>query len=327
MKDLINSFEFQLKQALEIGEAADLKRNKEKIKTILICGMGGSGIGGTILSNIISSSSSVPLFVLKDYSIPNFVNKNTLFIACSYSGNTEETISSLNLAIEKKAQIACVTSGGKLLDLAKKKSFNYIKIPGGNPPRAMFGFSFIQLFYLLLYFEIIDASFKKEIKTSIDLIAKEKKQIVKKSQKIAALLDGKCPIIYSAPNMEGVAIRFRQQINENSKMLAWHHSVPEMNHNELVGWRKKDKNLSVIFLRNESDFYRIKERIELNKKEISKYCSRIIEIWSKGESLIEQSLYLIHLTDWVSLFLAEKSGIDPVEVNVISLLKNKLGDL
>ena len=328
MKDLINDFTSHLQEALKIGEFAKFSPSVKTIENIVICGMGGSGIGGTIIENVINDSLDIPLIIVKDYSIPNFVSEKTLFIASSYSGNTEEVISALTHAIEKKANIGgCITSGGKLLDIAKKNNFNIILIPGGNPPRAMFGFSFIQLFYILLYHNLIDDSFKEKIRTSIILIKKHQQKIIYDAKEVAVAIAEKNPIIYSAPTIEGVAIRFRQQLNENSKKLAWHHVIPEMNHNELVGWKKTKKKSIVIFLRNKTDFDRTQKRIEINKEEISKYCSQIIEIWSQGDHLIEQSLYLIHLTDWTSYFIAKEKDIDPIEVNVISSLKDKLGEI
>jgi glucose/mannose-6-phosphate isomerase len=134
----------------------------------------------------------------------------------------------------------------------------------------------------------------------------------------------KIPIIYAANGSEAIAVRFRQQINENGKQLAWHHVIPEMNHNELVGWREKNENLAVVFIRNEHDHPRSQMRMELNKKVIKKYTSTIIEIKSKGETSIGRAIYLIHLTDWISWFLSQKRNMDCVEVKIIDWLKGEL---
>jgi glucose/mannose-6-phosphate isomerase len=127
-----------------------------------------------------------------------------------------------------------------------------------------------------------------------------------------------------ANGFEGVATRFRQQINENSKMLCWHHVIPEMNHNELLGWRTNVNNLAVVFFRNKLDFKRNGMRIDINKKVLSKYTQNITEVWSKGESLIEASLYHINLGDWVSWYLSEINNVDAIEIDVINFLKNEL---
>ena len=137
-------------------------------------------------------------------------------------------------------------------------------------------------------------------------------------------LNKKFPIIYACSGFEGVAIRFRQQLNENAKVLVSHNVIPEMNHNELVGWTEKGK-YAVVIIRNEVDYERNQMRIAINKEIITKYAKTIIEIKSKGESLIENTLYLIHLTDWVSFYLAEIRSVDAVEVKVIDFLKGELG--
>ena len=324
MQELIASFTSHLSQALKIGSNCSFKLSKSPIKNIVICGMGGSGIGGTILKENVKDICSVPVIICKDYFIPSFIDKGTLFIASSYSGNTEETLHALDSAIEKKAQITCVTSGGGLLALAKQQSLNYIVIPSGKPPRAMFGFSFIQLFFILNQYGLINNSFIKEVKESIDNIKNNEQKIMDEAKVILKNLYGKIPVIYSSPLLAGVSVRFRQQLNENAKVLAWHHTIPEMNHNELVGWRNKNETLSVVFLNSSFDYKKNKKRMELNLKDISQYTSTIINVSAKGKTLLSETLYLIHLLDWVSLFLANKKNIDPVEVDVIVALKNNL---
>jgi glucose/mannose-6-phosphate isomerase len=145
-----------------------------------------------------------------------------------------------------------------------------------------------------------------------------------KALAIAKKISGKLPVIYSAGHFEGVAVRFRQQLNENSKILAWHAVIPEMNHNELVGWRDDARDKAVIFLRNVEDFERVQTRMEINKKIIKKHTNTVIEIWSEGKSYLEEVFYLIHLTDWVSVLLADLREVDATEVKVIDFLKNSL---
>jgi glucose/mannose-6-phosphate isomerase len=137
----------------------------------------------------------------------------------------------------------------------------------------------------------------------------------------------KIPVIYAVDGYNGVATRFRQQINENSKMLCWHHVIPEMNHNELVGWAGGSKEFAVIILRSKSDYTRSQARIDINKEIISKYTPHILEVWSKGDYHLEKALYLIHLTDWASCFLGDKKNVDLTEVNVINHLKNSLSKI
>jgi len=146
----------------------------------------------------------------------------------------------------------------------------------------------------------------------------------KKALAVAKKVYGKLPIIYSSSSFEGIAVRFRQQLNENSKLLSWHGAIPEMNHNELVGWRDDAQDKAVIILRNVNDYERVQTRMEINKKVFRKHTSTIVEIYSEGKSYWEEAFYLIHLTDWVSVMLAELRGVDATEVKVIDFLKKSL---
>lgn len=327
MKDLIAKFPEQLEAALKIGSNAKLSLAGKPISNVLISGLGGSGIGGSIASELIASETIIPINVCKTYFIPNYVNENTLVIISSYSGNTEETINALELAIEKKAKIVCVTSGGKIEEIAKTKQLDLILIPSGMPPRACLGYSLTQLFFILKHFGIIKSDFETALKISIELLKQEEKDILKQAKEVAKKLMNKIPVIYTTTYNEGIAIRLRQQINENSKMLCWHHVFPEMNHNELVGWTEKNEQLAVVLLRDHDDYSRNKSRIEISKSIFNKYTSTIIELYSKGNTSIEKAIYLIHLGDWISLFLAELKGIDPVEVSIINHLKSELSKI
>lgn len=202
-----------------------------------------------------------------------------------------------------------------------------ILIPGGSPPRACLGYSLTQLFFILGFYKIIGGKFKLQLNSSIELIEKEKASIIAEAEKVAANLFGKTPVVYATTYFEGVAIRFRQQINENAKLLCGHHVIPEMNHNELVGWASGSERVSVIIFRDRQEYSRNDARIEINKEVIKKYTPNITEVWSKGNSPIEKAIYFIHLGDWVSVFLAEKRGVDPVEVKVIDHLKGALAKI
>ena len=327
MKKLIENFPAQLTEAIRIGESAKLSVSKRKISNVLICGLGGSGIGGTIVSELVALEANAPITVSKGYFIPKFVNQNTLVIISSYSGNTEETLNCLNLALKRKAKIVCITSGGKVAEIAKKKKLNLITIPGGNPPRACLGYSLTQQFFILAYYKIISNKFKTQLKSAIELLEREKQSIIAEAKQIAEKIHGKNPIVYTTTYFEGVAIRFRQQLNENAKILCGHHVIPEMNHNELVGWASGSEKVSVIILRDKDEYDRNNARIEINKEIIKKYTPHITEIWSKGKSQIEKVIYFIHLVDWTSLFLSELRNVDAVEVKVIDMLKGSLAKI
>ena len=327
MNDYINDFSNHLREAIEIANNTTLSPYTKEISNILICGLGGSGIGGTIVSDIISSKVNIPIAATKDYSIPNFVNEHTLVIANSYSGNTEETLYALEKCQARGAEIAVITSGGKLKTIAEEKKYNKIIIPGNQPPRAMFGYAFTELFFMLNHYGIIDDSFKSDFDKAITLIDTEKADIQKQAMNLAKKMYKQTPVIYVAKGFEGVAVRFRQQLNENSKMLGWHNVVPEMNHNELLGWRTNVDGLAVVYFRNKCDYDRNQIRMDINKKVISKFTSNITEIWSKGDSLIENSLYHISVGDWTSWYLSEMNNVDAIEIDVIDFLKGELAKI
>ena len=327
MNDYINDFSNHLREAIEIANNTTLSPYTKEIRNILICGLGGSGIGGTIVSDIISSKVNIPIAATKDYSIPNFVNEHTLVIANSYSGNTEETLYALEKCQARGAEIAVITSGGKLKTIAEENKYNNIIIPGNQPPRAMFGYAFTELFFMLNHYGIINDSFKSDFDKAINLIDTEKADIQKQAMNLAKKMYKQTPVIYVAKGFEGVAVRFRQQLNENSKMLGWHNVVPEMNHNELLGWRTNVDDLAVVYFRNKCDYDRNQIRMDINKKVISKFTSNITEIWSKGDSLIENSLYHISVGDWTSWYLSEMNNVDAIEIDVIDFLKGELAKI
>lgn len=326
MKKLVQNFPTQLHEALLIGKSHKFITPKKVFSNVVLTGLGGSGIGGSIVQNFTFDKLSIPFVVNKDYFLPAFVNQNSLVIVSSYSGNTEETLNAMKQALRKKATVICITSGGKVSEIAKKKNLDCILLPSGMPPRACIGYSMTQVLFVLQGMGLLKYNFEKDLKASIKLLKNKSRSIQTKARSVAKKLYGKTPIIYSAPEMEGMAIRFRQQINENSKMLCWHHVIPEMNHNELVGWRDKDASRAVVMLRTDKDYERTQLRMEINKKVIRKYTKSITELYAEGKTYWEQVFYFIHLTDWVSVYLAEMGDQDAVEVKVIDFLKGELAN-
>ncbi len=325
MDKLIADFTKQLQEALTIGRAVQLTPLRKELRNVVVAGMGGSGIGGDLVASMVSEKIQIPFVVVKDYFLPHWINEHTLLIASSYSGNTEETLHVLEEAIRRNCKIVCIASGGSIANLANKAGLDYVAIPGGMPPRACIGYSIVQLLFILKWYNLIDDGFALGIQDAIRLLDKQELRIRKQAQSLARKLYRRLPILYSTTQFAPVALRWRQQINENAKMLCWHHVVPEMNHNELVGWRTPGK-YAVIFLRSHTDYTRNQQRFNIARNIIMQYTKHIYEVWAQGESYIEQIFYLIHLGDWVSCYLAEKRSVDPVEVNVIDFLKAELAN-
>jgi len=323
MKGLIEKFPAQLKEAVEIAHNAKLSPVKDSISKVVICGLGGSGIGGTLAKEILFDEATVPIEVLKSYSLPSYVDKHTLVICSSYSGNTEETLEAYSIAQSKKAKIVCVTSGGKLLESAKKDGNDFIIVTGGMPPRACLGYSLTQLFHILSHYQLAPQKMV-DISATAEILEKEQEKIIGEAHHIVKKLHNKMPVIYSSALHEGIAIRLRQQFNENAKILCWHHVIPEMNHNELVGWSHEYPDIAVILFRDKDENPRNLLRMDFCRKVFDKYAAEIIEIPSKGTSVIEKKLYWIHLGDWVSYLLSEQRNVDAMDIKVIDSLKQEL---
>lgn len=327
MKNLIANFSSHLRESIEIISQTQLKPAQGDIHNVVISGLGGSGIGGTIVAEMLSPICRVPVYVNKDYGIPSFVDHRTLFIACSYSGNTEETLMATNSAQSKGAQIACISSGGKLLQIAQDNGYNVLSMTGGFAPRSMFAYSFSFLCRYFEFYGLADISVSEDIKSAHELLDKTEEEVLLAAKNLAEGLYSKTTILYAISGNLGIASRWRQQLNENAKMLAWEAEIPEMNHNELVGWEGGDAKFVPVFLRNKNDFERNQKRIEIIQEIISKKTPNLHEVWSLGESEIERTLYLVHFGDWTSYYLSEMNEVDIMDIKSIDLLKSELAKL
>ena len=323
MKNLVARFTGHLREALAIGKTLP-NGYPGTIRNILITGLGGSGIGGEIVSELCRAKCTMPIVTNHDYQIPGFVGPETLVIGCSYSGNTEETLEALKLAKERGATIAIVTSGGSLLEQAKEEGWLYMHIPGGLPPRAAFGYSFTSLHFLLHAYGLIDQTFVDTFTKMADYLDAHMDSIRSKAKNLASRLFNKQIMLYSSLDYQGVIVRFRQQLNENAKVLCGHHALPEMNHNELVGWAGGSNDIAVVQVINEDDHPRTIERFRISQEIIGNHTDCIETIRSQGDNRLERVLYLVHLFDWTSCYLADLRGVDPIEVKVIDYLKNQL---
>jgi len=331
MKKLIEGFTQQLTHAIKLGQSMDLVRPGSDIRNIIITGMGASGIGANLVESLTFGRVPIPITVSKGYNIPQFVSPHTLFIACSYTGDTEETLAAVHKGMLKRAHIICVTCGGKMLELAKEYNLFYIQVPGGSSsPRSQIGYLMISLLYALYHTNLIGAAFIKETENSIEYLDRGEKAIQSEAELIAKKLRGKLPIIYCDERLKSMATRFQNQINENAKQLAHVNTFPEMNHNEIVGWHFPESVLQqsqVIYLYSDHDHERVEKRMEICREIFEKRSNPIIDIVAEGASLLEQYYYLIHLTDWISYYLAKENGIDPDPVEAIDFLKGELTKL
>lgn len=325
MDQLIKKFPSQLREAIDIGEAASIRPHHFGIHQVVLVGMGGSAIGGAYVADLIADEAKCPYIVCNSYTVPAYVDKHTLVIVSSYSGNTEESISALEMALTRDAKVVCMSSGGKLKAIADRKDLDFIALPSGWPsPRACVGYSIVCQLFVLYHLRLISRMIIENVKIASDLLLFEQEDIISKADKLADVIVKHLPVIYTSDRMASVAVRWRQQINENAKMLAWHHVLPEMNHNELVGWKQQNEHLVVIFLRYKDDLRQVQLRTDLTKKIITPLAHHVIEIFAKGQSMAEKMMYMTHLGDWLSWSLAQKNHVDASEIDVIDTLKREL---
>ena len=327
MKALVSNFPNQIKEAKLIGDSTDFTISNKTFNSVLICGLGGSGIGGSIINLLLKAEIKIPLVTTNDYAIPEFVNEHTLVIASSYSGNTEETLAAVKEGHKRGAEVVAITSGGELKHLAEINNWNHLVVPGGEQPRGMLAYSLVQLLFIFQKYALIKTDYTSTLSEIIELVDSRKSEIQSEAMELAKNIHNKSLVIYGEASLEGVLTRFRQQVNENAKMLCCHHVLPEMNHNELVGWAGSNKDMVVVKLNSSFDFYRTKKRWEICKGIIGEKTDSIYEIDAVGSSKLTQVLYLIHLTDWISCFLADLKNVDSVEVDVIIHLKSELKKL
>jgi bifunctional phosphoglucose/phosphomannose isomerase len=335
--ELISSLPSNCSKAREIGLAFKLPHSYKRAYSNIICtGLGGSAIGADIVRSYIANQSKTPLFVNRGYEMPAFTGKSSLVIACSYSGDTEETLSSYKEARRKGSKIVVITSGGCLSRMAHTDGYPVLMIPGGLPPRCALGYSATAILMLLSQAGIIKDQ-SGNIREAVAVMERLRDTVIapaiptvrNTAKRIAHKLYCKYPVIYGAQDrMDAVVTRWRGQLAENSKTLASSHLFPEMNHNEIVGWDNPAellKKFAVIIVRDKGDHPRVAKRIDITEKLISDRCSSITEVRSYGKGLLARIFSLVYIGDFVSFYLAILNGCDPTPVERITYLKKQLG--
>lgn len=329
MLEVLENFPEQIE---EVVEGLDLNLLPFQPEEIVVAGMGGSGIVGDILKSFLANRIKIPIYVNKDYNLPSFVDENTLLFVVSYSGNTEETLNAAREGMKRKAKVVGISSDGELESLCKERGVVFIQAPKGYHPRAAIAFLFIPVLKLMSEMLIYDSdvaildsiSELKELRDKIKLDVRAEENLAKQ---LARRIKGKIPIIYGHSIYNAVANRWHTQFNENAEVLSWYGAFPEMNHNEVVGWKgdENSERIIPILLRDNKEDERIDKRIEVTKEKVFKpVTDDIIEVWAKADTQLARILYLIYLGDYVSIYLALLYSRDPSPVKIIDELKASL---
>lgn len=314
MLGVLKKFPALCREALGLNKGLTVSGD---ITSIVVVGMGGSSIGGQILK-MYMKDSKIPVFINRGYDIPAFVDHETLVFAISYSGNTEETLSAVKAAKDKKAQIIAITSGGQL----EKEVEKIIKVPPGYQPRAAVPFLFFPMMGVLYNSKIIEVR-NSDLNEMMQLL-QDSEYYVEEGQRLAKVVKNRVPIIYTSEDFEAVGYRFKTQINENAKFPAFNNVFSEMNHNEINAFQFIERSKFMAFIiRDSKDHPRIKKRFDI--------CSEIMgervdveQILTKGKCLLARIFSTIHLCDMASYYIAIEQRVDPTPVEVIEKLKKQL---
>ncbi|MCL2140745.1 MAG: bifunctional phosphoglucose/phosphomannose isomerase [Dehalococcoidia bacterium] len=321
--------------AWEKAEQVSLPDDYRQIKKVVILGMGGSAIGGDLLSSLIADECPVPIITTREYTVPAFVDEQTLVIASSYSGTTEETLSSFEPLLNHACRKIVMASGGKLAQMAKEFGFPLYILDYQSPPRAALPVSFITLANIFCQLGFLD---EKQLNLTeacqilhqeerlIDISVPEKDNVAKQ---IANKLYGKLSIIYGAEHLSVVAGRWRLQINENAKAWAFSAIFPELNHNATTGYEVPNgisQSTHVVMLRGHNLHPRVKIRYDITGRILEKAGVQYSIIDAKGHSKLAQMLSAIILGDYTSYYLALLYGIDPYPIKAVEDLKAELAN-
>jgi glucose/mannose-6-phosphate isomerase len=333
MLDHLHAFPEQCQKAWQKVMEFELPHLHARISNVVILGMGGSAIGGDMVRRLAMAESEVPVWVHRDYSLPAFVDDNTLVIASSYSGNTEETLSGFTESLGTGARKLAITSGGRLKDLAEKEGIPVYVIDYQAPPRAAFPHSFIPLVGIFQKLGLLGDK-SADLQEAVDILKRLSGDLFETrplgsnpAKQVAVKLRGRVAVIYAAGTLSEVARRWKGEFNENSNAWAFFENFPELNHNAVVGYEfpaQLKERAFVLMLRSPSLHPRILLRYEATSKLLARagIPSELVE--ARGKSALAQVLSLVILGDYASFYLSMLNEVDPTSTNAIDFVKQYL---
>lgn len=332
MYGLFVAFPEQCRQALAIAESVSLEPLGTQPNVVALSGLGGSAAGGDLVKALFEVQCSTPFFVNRDYHLPNFVGLGDLVFCASYSGNTEETLSAYAQARTLGARIIVVTSGGKLAEMAQADGNTLIQIPGGQPPRTALGYMFVPV---LVVCERLGLLPKQDYEGAFALLTQCATQWgvdvpfdENPAKKIAQAMHGHVGLFYGLGSYQAiVANRWKGQVNENAKNLAYANAFPELNHNEILGWVKAtEQGVSRwvgVILEDGTESPKMKARARVTEELIGQSAD-FYHVQAQGTDLLQRMLSLTYFGDFLSTYLAALNGIDPENIDWINTLKAEL---
>lgn len=320
------------RQGSQLSHEFKTSQAKVDVDNIVYGAMGGSALAA--LLSMSWPGYDIPFQLVRDYDTPDYVSSRTYFVACSYSGNTEETISALEQAEAKGARIAVIAGGGRLAEIAKDKGYPLALLPKAEQPRYAVLYNFKALLTLLGQAGLLaDGAVDAELKKAADFLDESVKAWVatvptadNPAKRIAQEVIGKSAVIYAGPKLAPAAYKWKISFNENAKHVAWTNQYPEFNHNEFMGWTQqpRQKPYTVIDLRSTLEHPRVQKRFEVTEKLLSGLRPQPIVVEAEGEGLFQQLLWVIVFGDFVTLYTALLNGLNPAPVDLIEKFKKSL---
>jgi glucose/mannose-6-phosphate isomerase len=284
---------------------------------------------------VVLLGTKVPIEVISNYNLPEYVGEKTLFISSSYSGNTEETLASLAEAEERRASIVVMTAGGKLAEVAKQKDYPLFMIPGGFQPRMSSFYFLAALIQILEPQNLVQSGSLKELQETAEWLkdqpASWRPDVATKdnyAKQLALELMGKSVVVYSGPKLFPAANKFKICLNENAKNIAWTNYYPEFNHNEFIGWTSHpvDKPYAVVEYRSDLEHERVQKRFTVTERLLSGKRPAPEVVVPLGETVLQQLLWTSNFSDFVSLYVALLNGLNPTPVDLVEKLKKMLDE-
>ncbi len=333
MYSLTVAFPQQCRLALDVAKAVTLDDLSFSPNAVVLAGLGGSAAGGDLTRALFEAEGAVPFYVNRDYAMPGFVGDSTLVFAVSYSGNTEETLAAYADAKSRGAKIIAVTTGGALAELASKDGFPIIEIPGGQPPRTALGLLFVPVVSACERLGLLPKHDFGSAFALLDECVQEwgVEEEGNQAKQLAADLHGALAVIYGlGPWQAAVANRWKGQINENAKNMAFANTFPELCHNEILGWVKAgeqgvEKWVQVL-LQDGDESQKMSVRASVTAKLTQAVCEHRT-VTARGKSLLERMMSLTLFGDFVSIYLAALNGVDPENIDPINTLKKELSSV
>lgn len=313
----------------------DAENDGRELKNIVIAGMGGSALASDIAKVLLAQSLALPLEVIKGYDLPNYVGPQTLVIVSSNSGNTEETLSCLDQALERGAQVAATATGGTLTDIAREKHVMLAPFPHNGQPRMGLIYNLRAILTIMVDFGLVNPHILDDMAATREWLEHEANSWVKEmplernyAKQLALHAAGKTAEFVGGNLTAPIAYKWKISWNENSKNVSFCNNIPEYNHNEFMGWTSHpvEKPFIIFDIRSELEHPRIQRRFDLTNKLLSGKRPKSHEIWLQGDSLIAQLLWGCILADFASIYLGILNGVDPTQVDLITKLKNELAE-